>query len=382
MLDSVLPYLRDAEWSGWSQLAWTEPPGIEPGPWVPRMAFMVGAPGARRLLAPPELEGTPPEQLATTAINNLMRWPGQWQVLHKAGGVLGVGARVAVLEARDELAAERMLVPMFVEGAQRQLMQPGCFLFAPMRGILRASLAAGEPAVEAIINKEKGDAVMAYDMTASAHGESVTAGWFRTVGVGAGASAECIAPVGGGRERAYIPKHDLIVPKIESADARLWWDAIPFRTLGSTENPLAPRLALGVRGPTRFHHLLHGSYHGLRTDFATLEHAVLARFAATPLAAEELDGGAVRIGGFRGLGAAEQLVVAPAMFDLHRRLNSPTLRVVIPSEGVLAAVAAGAGIPDSELLAKAAAMTGGWVTLSGAIHLVENGQLMQSTQPR
>jgi hypothetical protein len=70
------------------------------------------------------------------------------------------------------------------------------------------------------------------------------------------------------------------------------------------------------------------------------------------------------------------------MFELHRRLNSPTLRVVIPSEAVLAAVPSGAGIPDSELLAKAAAATGGWVTLSGAIHLVENGQVMQSTAPR
>lgn len=382
MLDSVLPYLRDAEWSGWSQLAWTEPPGIEPGPWVPRMGFMVGAPGARRLLAPPELGGMPPEQLAPAAIQNLMRWPGQWQVLHKAGGVLGVGARVAVLEARDELAAERMLLPMFVEGAQRQLMQPVCFLFAPMRGILRASLAAGEPAVEAVINKEKGDAVMAYDMTAAAQGEAVTAGWFRTVGMGAGASAECIAPVGAGRDRAYIPKHDLIVPKLETAEARLWWDAIPFRTLGSTENPLALRLTLGVRGPTRFQHLLAGSYHGLRTDFASLERAVVGRFAESPLAAEELDGGAVRIGGFRGVGAAEQLLVAPAMFELHRRLNAPILRVVIPSEGVLGAVPSGSGIPDSELLAKAAAATGGWVTLSGAIHLVENGQVMQSTAPR
>ena len=140
---------------------------------------------------------------------------------------------------------------------------------------------------------------------------------------------------------------------------------------------------MGVRGPTRFHHLFQPSYGALRSDFASIERVVLGRFAATPLAAEELDNaGGLRIGGFRGVGAAEQLLVGPALFDLHRRLNSPTLRVVVPSEGVLGAVAAGAGIPDQDLLARTAAATGGWITLSGAIHLVENGQLMQSVAPR
>jgi hypothetical protein len=381
MLDSVLPYLRDAEWSGWSQLAWTEPPGIEPGPWVPRVGFMVGTAGARQLLGPRDLGATTPEQLAPIAIDNLARWPAQWTPITKAGGVLGVGGRVAVLECRDELAAERMLVPMFVEGAQRMLMQPGCLLFAPMRGILRAALVGGEPAVDAVVNKEKGDAVMAFDATNAAGGEAITAGWFRSAGAGV-PSCDCFAPAGAGRERAYVPKHDLVVPKLEGADARLWWDHIPFRTIGAGDNPHALRVALGVRGPTRFHHLYDASYRALRTDFGSLERVALQRFAASPLAPEELDVGTVRIGGFRGAGAAEQLLVQPALFELHRRLGSPTLRVVVPSEGVLGAVPAGAGIEDRDLVARVAATSGGYITLSGAIHLVENGQVMQSTAPR
>jgi hypothetical protein len=385
MLDGVLPYLRDAAWSGWSQLGWTEPPGFEPGAWVPRMGFMVGGPGARRLLGPNELGGAHPDQLAPTAIANLARYPAQWTLLTKAGGVLGVGARAAMLEVRDELAAERMLLPMFIEGAQRQLMQPGALLFAPMRGILRATLAAGEPAIEAVINKEKGDAVMAYDATVAAGGEAVSAGWFRTAGA-PGQATECIAPVGVGRDRAYVPAYDRIVPKLEGPDARLWWEATPHRTLGAlgahADNPHAPRLTLGVRGPTRFHHLLAASYQALRTDFASLERVAMTRFAATPMVPEEIDGGAIMVGGFRGTGAAEQLLVGPAMLDLHRRLGAPILRVVIPTEGVLGAVPAPAAISDGDLLARATRATGGWVTLSGAIHLVENGVLQQSTVPR
>jgi hypothetical protein len=382
MLESVLPYLRDAAWSGWSQLAWMEPPGFEPGAWVPRMGFMIGGPGARRLLGPNELGGMTPEQLAPTAIANLARYPGQWNLLHKAGGVLGVGGRAAVLEARDELAAERMLIPAFVEGAQRQLMQPGAFLFAPMRGILRATLAAGEPAVEAVIVKEKGDAVMAYDATVAAGGEAVSAGWFRTPAA-PGQATECLAPVGAGRDRAYVPAMDRVVPKLEGADARLWWEVTPYRSIGAQgDTPLAPRLTLGVRGPTRFHHLVQASYQALRTDFRSLERVAMTTFAAAPLVPEEIGSGSIMVGGFRGVGAAEQLLLGPSMIELHRRLGSHMLRVVIPSEGVLGAVAAGDGMPDGDLLARTAAVTGGWVTLSGAIHLVENGQIMQSTAPR
>jgi hypothetical protein len=381
MSEPILPYLRDQAWSGWGQLAWTEPPGFEPSGWVPRLGFMAGAPGARRLLAPAEVSamGTSPEALAPIAIQNLAMVPSLWQPLHKAGGVLGIGARLAVIEARDELAVERMLLAMFVDGAQRMLQQPSAILYAPMRGILRASLAAGDPGVEQAIHKEKGDAVMAYDATAAAGGEAVAAASFQTA---VGRPIETIAPLGAGRDRPYVPKIDRVTPKLEAPDARLWWDATPFRTLGADDNPLAPRLTLGVRGPSRFHHLLQGSYAALRTDFRSLERAVIAAFERGPLAVQQLDDGAVRLGGFTGVGAAEQLLVGEAMMELHRRLGSHVLRVAIPSEGVLGAVPAGAGVPDGDLLYRTAAVTGGWITLSGAIHVVENGVIQQSVAPR
>ena len=379
MNDSVLPYLRDSTWSGWSQLAWTEPPGFDLGPWVPRMGFMVGTPGARRLLGPNETGGMTADQLAPIAIANLARWPAQWQVLHKAGGMLGLGSKAAVLEVRDELAAERLLVPLFVQGAQRMLMSMSIYLVAPMRGILRAMLAGGEPGVDAVVNKEKGDAMMAFDANFAAGTEAVTAACFLAPSA-IGGVIECLPPTGLGRDRPYLPRMDKIVPKLEAAESQLWWDATPHRPFG-TDGPFTLRVTLGVRGPARFHHLLHDTYQALRSDFGSLQRVAMQNLVM--LQPEELEERPIKISGYRGTGAAEHLLVPAALMELHRRLVSPTIRVVVPHENVLFAAAAGAGLPDGELLQRAVAQSPwGTVTLSGGIHIIENGLLVQSLAPR
>jgi hypothetical protein len=378
MLETVVPYVRDATWSGWQQVAWAEPPLFDPAPWVPRVGVMIGPPGARRLIGHSDLQSMTMtiDQLLQHAIAHVSQWPPNWQVIAKAGGVLGVGAKPAVLELRDELATERLLDASAIDHAQRMLGHPQIVFVSPMRGIVRAILEPfdGNAAIHAQLTKEKGEAVAAYDANLAANAEAVSAATFAPRGVPL-QYIETIAPLGGGRERSYIPRQDRIVPKIEARESQFFWDLIPHHDI--THGPAALRLCVGVHGPTRFFHLANDTYTAMRFDFGTMQRVAMANLL--PLRPEEIDP-QYKIVGFRGQGAPEQLLIPASLFELHRMLNAPSLRVAIPNDRLLVAVAAGASVTDENLASYATRAEQG-VAVSSGVHVVENGQLTQSMVP-
>ncbi len=296
----------------------TEVPADRTGatPWA---AFTCG----RGLLSTAEVaaSGMGGQALLQAAIAHLAQRPAEWKVEGKMGGFLGLGQKPGLLSYTDEFAAEQILVRDFLEKASRMLPAVPTFVI-PRRGQIRAY--TRNMANQGVMK----DSPYVHAEMALAHQTYTTAG------------PEALCPAGLGTSNVrgtlfsvssrFVPGQEPYVPPLERVQVLVLSTKAFKYTPGKPEKcPQRPLLEdlvvfLGVRDDNSSAFTLGAE--ALTELGITFENQVdqyIGRLPLLPVVEMGSTSAGTPVVGFRGLGAADQVVSPASLSRLHAYLGDP-----------------------------------------------------------